>query len=440
VVIRAGRLFLLVAILSSFLILPGRARGQGVQCSTYLFPSGAGGWTVLTGTSGSDYVQSVQSAIPGPLNTFPRGSDTGAVIDAFLTLPNDFYLYSVGFTVYTTVSNQWTKGVVEALQGSSFDGYAVISSKSIIQAEYFSWSQYTTYFESPITNAIEIFVGNAANPVVVTVGSMSICGGPAVTLTPTPSDTMTPTNTPIYTPTFTFTPSPTPTLTPSDTPTAGPSPTASDTPVFSSTPASTPTVAASSTAIGIHTGGKLFATVPPPQQCSDVFNPCGELPYAVPGFPTIVLPSPTPPAVTSIGPTGTFIGTSTPYGTTTGTPISPTATITGTFNAGQDQIAAFATNGVNTVNGIAATPGLFDPSGPLATLPDTANQVGSYVGDFFGIVRAVQGFFLGKTGTIIAFLLLILLYILIVRLILFALPIIMKVFDLLLQIIQAIIP
>lgn len=428
---KAIRLLLLLAFILSLFTLPIRpARAQGVQCSTYLFPSGAGGWILTTGTAGSDYAQSVITTVPG------SGGVTGAVIDASLALPNDFYLYSVSFSLLTTVSNEWTKGSILVKQ----TGAGIIASRSILQAEYFAWDTYTAYFESPVANAIEIIVSNRANPVVITMGSMSICGGPAVTLTPTPTDTSTPTNTPIFTPTFTLTPSDTPTPTPSDTPTPGPSPTASDTPVVTNTPASTSTPLATSTAYGIRTGGKLFATVPPPQQCSDMFNPCGELPYAVPGFPTISLPSPTPPPVTAIGPTGTFIGTPTAYGTTTGTPIAPSATITGTFNAGQDQIAAYATSGVYTANNLVATPGLFDPSGPLATLPDTANQVGSYVGDFFGIVKAVQGFFLGKTGTIIAFLLIILLYIFVVRLILFALPIIMKIFDLLLQLIQAIIP
>jgi hypothetical protein len=85
---------------------------------------------------------------------------------------------------------------------------------------------------------------------------------------------------------------------------------------------------------------------------------------------------------------------------------------------------------------IMGTPGLEGPDGmTFIDLANSGNEIGGYVGNFFGLVRAVQTFFLGKTGTIVAILLLILGFTLFVDFILFAIPIIWKLFDLLLQIV-----
>lgn len=399
--------------LLSVAVAPRPARAQGVTCNSYFFPQSTGGWTITNGTDmGDGTVQSTVTELPG--------GGTGALIDLNVDLAGPIYLYSVKFNWYTTVLSQWTYGNVQAIYNGE-----VLRSLNAIESQPFSWQDATFYFESPVVNNLHFVLSNATSPTgftVITMAAVQICGGSAYTLTPTPTDTFTPSPTPVNSPTPTYTP----TIT--HTPTSGPSPTASNTipPKIETGNSATPK--------------SIFATVPPPQQCADFFNPCGPIPWDPIFFPTITLPSVTPVVATPLLPTGTLIGTPTPAATNTGTVTPETPTATPTFNGGQGQIATFVSDGENASNQLVATPGLFDPSGPLATLPDSANQVGQHIGDFFGIVRAVQGFFLGKTGTIIFFLLLILLYVIMVRLILFALPIIIKIFDLLLQLIQAILP
>jgi hypothetical protein len=111
----------------------------------------------------------------------------------------------------------------------------------------------------------------------------------------------------------------------------------------------------------------------------------------------------------------------TPYGTPGGTPGTGTPTLT----AGPgDAFTGFATNINGQLVGLQMTPGLIDPNGSLIDLRNGAYEIGGGVGNFFSILRALQSFFLGKTGNIIAILLLIAGFVITVKLLLWMLPII----------------
>jgi hypothetical protein len=173
---------------------------------------------------------------------------------------------------------------------------------------------------------------------------------------------------------------------------------------------------------------KLFNTVEPPDDCKDKFNSCAALPFPLIPMTAISISTPVPITAVSILNTSTVIpprGSSTPSSSAT---------------AADGGVGDFATNTANMINQFASTPTLNDINGTPTGLADAANQIGGYTGEFFGIFRAIQNFFLGKTGTIIAFLLLIVLFIILVRLLLFIIPILIAFFRLILEVVAAVIP
>lgn len=142
---------------------------------------------------------------------------------------------------------------------------------------------------------------------------------------------------------------------------------------------------------------QAYATIPFAPACNP-FNPCGALPWPVPRFPTVrlasptaiaTLPTPTPiPASATPSETNTPTETLTPSATNTGT----LATVASTIAAGGEGIATLVDNLGGLAETLAAQASqqvLIDgtPTGP----EELADQLGSYAGYFFGIVRAFQG-------------------------------------------------
>lgn len=255
----------------------------------------------------------------------------------------------------------------------------------------------------------------------------AVCWQPLATATPSatiPIETDTPTPSP--TPTG-FTPSPT--FTPSNTPTPSPTVTPGG-PTLTPNPSVTPTLLP-----GVAAGG--YATVPPPQACTDP-GVCSAFP--VPAFPTLNLPSPTTlPSTTARATatlafqtatlaTGTATGTATgfpTFGTSTYTAPTPTGTLpTATLTSGESSVEGFATEVGNMVAGISLTP-QFDGGKGAVDIRNSANEIGSYIGQFWGFVRAIQGLFLGRAGLLLAFLLLLMAFIMTVRFICLAIPIVL---------------
>jgi len=422
------RLALISAILLSWLvILPGPrpARAQAPLCSSYGFPASPSGWNIITGSlTGSNILSGTGT---------PIGGGSQALLDLnFNGLGAVKYIYSVSFTWYQTPSTYTSIGRVVTIlsaAGSGSPGDTNQESNYVLSNTFFTWQTTTFSFTSLPADEIELILGNASTSTFITLGMVRICTVDAVTVTPTASDT------PSTTPTPTTGATPTPTFTPSNTPT----PTPSNTPVsvggFTVTPSLTPIL--KSTLVGgspMAISKNMFATVEGPHQCKDAFNPCGALPFPVPPMATINLPSPTTlPSTPFITPG--FFGT--PTGTSTAGPTMLTTD--------QAALVQFATNAQGAANVvIISTPGLNGPpgsgSGGIADAANSANQIGAYIGDAFGIVRSVQGFFIGKTGAVILFLLLVVLFIVLVRLIVFAIPIIIVFFRLIAQVVAAIRP
>jgi len=169
--------------------------------------------------------------------------------------------------------------------------------------------------------------------------------------------------------------------------------------------------------------------------------PNGVQPYATVYIPTVIPVTSVntiPPSTYSSGPTSTGTVTAGPSGTPGGV---------------LDTIASYATgiaglsNGTGPGSGLSGTPGAGGGFGLLgsdgSTLIDVANsgnEIGSRIGDFFSILRNIGGFFLGKLGTILAFALLIVGFVLTLEMALFIIPIVISLFRLLLQLIQALVP
>lgn len=411
------------------------------RCSAFSFPYGD--WQISPGTtiSSNGYVNSL-------------GDSMGAT----LTVNNTFALYSISIS--------WNPGIFvltdfailsadTSIQNADSDGRA-------IEHRQAAWNQNEAngtifYFTQPAnTITISLSKPHPVSPMYFKV--TAICGNnggqmPPIPDVPSATPTLPPTATsggptlthtsPPNTPTATRTPTPTNTRRPTVT-AGGPTLTltASET-----TGAGTPTVtpfggSPTSDAPGPINGGS-FSTIPPPPLCGDALNPCGSNPFmpnGVPAYPTPQLDTAVPITAVPGHPTSTLIyGPYCPTASSgpTNTPCpTQTPNLTQTPSDLEGQITIYATNIYMQGQSIMGTPGLEGPDGmTFIDLANSGNEIGGYVGNFFGLVRAVQTFFLGKTGTIVAILLLILGFTLFVDFILFAIPIIWKLFDLLLQIV-----
>lgn len=198
-------------------------------------------------------------------------------------------------------------------------------------------------------------------------------------------------------------------------------------PTHTPTPSNTPTLTSNQRA--------ALATIVPPPNCGAPYNPCRALPWSVPKFPTVVLPSPTIqatlPSPTPIPLTST--ASPTPTGANTATP-APTSTLivdvgglsslNSTMSAMQQTLSAQSTQTI-LLNGTAVGPG------------ETAQQLGQNVGNFFGFIRAISTLSLGPVGGLITFGLLALAFVFFVYVATFAMPIIMWIVNLILRVITA---
>lgn len=216
-------------------------------------------------------------------------------------------------------------------------------------------------------------------PNVVGLAILSVCftvypptNTPAPTTTPHPTSTPTP-----ITPTRTPTPI---TLTPTA------SRTASETPPPTGTPSASPFPP------------DEFATIPPPDTCGDFpLPPCGAIPFPPVDWPVMNLPSPTRLA-SRAPPTS-----------------APTATggVSGTITPGAYGTAiADIGNPINSL-GTATLVGL---DGRATNLEDTANEIGTSIGSFFGFFRSIPLILYGRAWVIFVFLFGVLIFMLAVML------------------------
>jgi hypothetical protein len=187
-----------------------------------------------------------------------------------------------------------------------------------------------------------------------------------------------------------------------------------------------------------------YATIPFASGC-DPFNPCGALPWPVPRFPTVNLPTSTlytiMPTVTAIPATVTPSATFTPSETPTN--FTPTITPTGTYSGGIDlgPVSTFA----DEFGGLAKTlsvqsTAVIDIGGTPVGMNEIGAGLAANIAAPFAVINAVQQQVggLGLLGTLINFAFYSLLYVLFVYGITLLLPFLMRVVQIILQILQII--
>lgn len=396
------------------------ARAQGnITCSTiYNWPSSP--WSIFVGTAEGQAVFNRNPSAP------TVSGDAGKIVEVRLHVPDtgvDFIRPVSARVITETNSSQSTQIVI-----TTYNGTYLSERRTGTTNQPFTWLSTNLQFQGKATTdvVIQFYLEDQSTTLFLGIQLVQLCIALDATLTPTPTLTLTPsrTATPTFTPSMTDTPvplgTPTDTLTPTDTPTG----TLSPTPPPTETPGPTDTEAP----LGLTIEAQLFNTVEPPDDCKDKFNSCSALPFPLIPMTAISLSTPVPITAVAILNTATLIpprGSSTPDASST---------------AADGGVADFATNTANVIDQFASTPTLNDINGTPTGMADAANQIGGYTGQFFGVFRAIQNFFLGKTGTIIAFLLLIILFIILVRILLFIIPILISFFRLILAIVQAVIP
>lgn len=399
-----------ILVIGQFMPIPGLAtkevQAQISACSDYDFPSESAGWSIDQG-----------EAVMETKNIIHNGTGT-IVIDATLTLDHPVYVESIRWATYAVPQTQVRHEYVylydpnypadpptDHLRFANFDIYPALDTPV--------WRAKTGYFFAIPTNKIQFVMTQESGSLLTALHVVSICitGQTIVTVTPSPTISPTPSITPTPPPTW----SPTPSFTPEFTDTPEPT---------STSGGATSTATAPVTATGVdnnHTGNFIFNTVAAPDQCSTITNPCGAMPFPVPGFSNVSIASPTALASITAAASVTFFPTMTAYGTPFGTagPGTPTPA------AGPgDAFEGYATSISGQLVAIQMTPGLIDPNGSLIDIRNGAYEIGGGVGNFFSILKALQNFFLGKTGNIIAILLLLAGFVITVKLLLWMLPII----------------
>jgi len=211
----------------------------------------------------------------------------------------------------------------------------------------------------------------------------------------------------------------------------------------SPTPTPSPTITPTPTSTFTNEQNAAIATIAPPSSCGMAFNPCGGLPWDLPTFPTLSLPSPTiqptlpsptpvPATVTpSVTPTPTI--TRTPTGTLPPTPTSTQQNITD----GMSTVAIGAQNLASTLNSQSTQIAILNgtPQGPA----QIANQLGQNAGQLFGVARALQMGDVNGAGGLVSFGLLALAFVFLVYIATFAGPVILTLLKLTLQILQIVI-
>jgi hypothetical protein len=179
-----------------------------------------------------------------------------------------------------------------------------------------------------------------------------------------------------------------------------------------------------------------LATIVPPPQCGSIFNPCGALPWAVPRYATVALPSPTlidPPRAYGAAPTVTpFASTATftPTGTLpTGTPYTD-------LNLGPINTLSAGISDISNTMVVPATLSI-DVSGTPQGIEQITDQLATSVPNLFSTIRGVASVSQSRTLSVIGFLFVGLLFVFLVRFGTMFFPVLLNLIRFILQVIQA---
>jgi len=181
-----------------------------------------------------------------------------------------------------------------------------------------------------------------------------------------------------------------------------------------------------------------LSTIAPPKSCGMMFMPCGPLPFNVPKFPTVPLPSPTEVFILSNPATETPHPSLTPQATNTPT---TTATSTQIINTGPMSTFASSVSQLGATLSFQSTQSL-DVNGTQVSVPQIMEAFGQNIGAPLSFVRAIQystsG--LGIIGSLINLLFIGMVFVIFVRIMTLTLPVIISLFRLVMQVIQTLKP
>jgi len=178
-----------------------------------------------------------------------------------------------------------------------------------------------------------------------------------------------------------------------------------------------------------------YATIPYASNC-DPFNPCGALPWPVPRFPTISLPSPT--LINIYAAPATNTGTPT---LATATPIIELTSVGGLIDTGP--ISTFSQD-IGSIGGTLSvqSTAVLDVGGTPVGINEIAAGAGASVGGVFAFIRAVQSAVnsMGILGTLLNFAFYSMLFAIFIYLLTALLPILLNVIRFVLQVISTVFP
>ncbi len=392
-------IIILALLISTLTISKQAVYAQGSAC--YQFSDFPTSWTVATGTLIDAFGFSGQ-ALAGVDGTY--AGHTSKVASATLNTGGRIIHIWDYHLLYQGVGDEHLASATFILYDSSNN--AIDSDTKYIGYQYSfnsgTWSGYSSKDFNVAADHVTVLLRHdeySDDSGSINMGALAIhldqyCYDPAQPFIPSPTATYTefPSPVPTDTPGPTSTPTPSPTPSPSLTPSNTLSPTVTETP---GGPSDTP-IPATGTPIPATPNGGLAGTyiaptvgVPGSGGCDDsVTNPCGPLPFGVPGnLPSLNLSSLTPIVAYTLFPT-------------------PNPAITATFDPNQATAIALATN-VNASSLLAiGTIVINDPAGTPMSLSGAANQIGSNIGNFGGAVRQITGFSLGRAGQVLLFFLL----------------------------------
>lgn len=184
-----------------------------------------------------------------------------------------------------------------------------------------------------------------------------------------------------------------------------------------------------------------LSTIAPPKSCGTPYAPCGPLPFTVPKFATVALPSPTHgydnPVAT---PTGTLVATATLAGTDLwdGETIP---TIPRVFDSGPLATFSGSVSQMGATLSLQSTQSL-DVNGTQVSVPQIVEAFGQNIGSPLSFVRAVQHSTsgLGIIGSFINLFFIGMAFVIFVRIMTLTLPVIIALFKIVMQVIQTLKP
>lgn len=177
----------------------------------------------------------------------------------------------------------------------------------------------------------------------------------------------------------------------------------------------------------------MYATIPYSDTCNP-FNPCGALPWMVPRFPTIALPSPELVNIMMAPPTAT------------GTPQTATPALSATYIRGLmnvDPISTFSQE-IGSIGGTLSvqSTAVLSVGGTPVGVNEIAAGAGASVGGIFAFIRAVQAAVntMGVLGTLLNFAFYSMLFAIFIYIFTALLPILLNMIRFVLQVISTVFP